>query len=522
MVEKLCPVLMVMGTASSVGKSLMVTGLLRAYRNRGLKVAPFKAQNMALNSNVTDDGKEIGRAQAVQAEAAGVASTALMNPVLLKPEGDRTSQVVVMGKVVGAMSAKEYHEAKPELRHKIVECLNELRRHHDLVIIEGAGSPAEINLKSQDIVNMFVARSVQAPVLLVGDIDRGGVFASFVGTMALLTAEERDLIKGFVINKFRGDISLLIPGYEDLLERTGVPVLGTMPYLKDLRIAEEDSIALESRPQGWYGASGDECLDIAIIRLPRISNYDEFDSLEHEPDTWVRYVYHARELKGAHLVIIPGSKKTISDLRWMRERGFDLALNKRALSGEAILGICGGCQILGHRILDPDGVEGEPDHEMGLGLIPLETRFESVKVTARVHCTIDPGSLLDPGELRCVDGYEIHMGRTYPADRPGKFGAAQIIQRNGESCAVIDGASSENGMVLGTLVHGLLDDGFVRLNLLNKLRQKAGIEEKNVSSDPIQSRDEAYEQLGSAIQSSLDMAQLDQMIGLDPQQSLIQ
>ena len=512
MSDKRCPVLMVMGTASSVGKSLVVSGLLRVYRNMGYNVAPFKAQNMALNSYVSDDGKEIGRAQAVQAEAAKVPSSVHMNPVLLKPEGDRSSQVVVLGEVKGTMTAKEYHLAKPELRSIILDSLDKLRQTHDLVIIEGAGSPAEINLKSQDIVNMFVARSVKAPVLLVGDIDRGGVFASLVGTMALLTSEERGLIKGFVINKFRGDLSLLESGYEDLLERTGVPVMGTLSYLKNLRIAEEDSIALESRPSGFYGASMEDYLDIAIIRLPRISNYDEFDSLEHEPCVWVRYVYHESQIKGAHLVIVPGSKKTISDLRWMRQRGFDRALAQRAQKGGAILGICGGCQILGHAIKDPLGVEGEKDEDRGLSLIPLETTFRAKKVTAKVSFEFVKENRLFPTGSK-ASGYEIHMGETSGLDGSFDYGVTKIACRNKKTVAILDGAVSQNGNVVGTLVHGVLENDELRKGLLSNLRALNGFAPAKEAL-PIKSRDEAYEELASAIKGSLDMEKISGLVGL--------
>ena len=510
MKEKLAPVVMVMGTASSVGKSMVVTGLCRLFARLGYNVAPFKAQNMALNSFVTPDGKEIGRAQAVQAEAAGVVPTAEMNPVLLKPEGDRTSQVVVMGRVVDTMNAAEYHQAKPNLRNLIREALQSLRREYDLVVIEGAGSPAEVNLKSQDIVNMFVALEVKAPVLLVGDIDRGGVFASFVGTMALLEPEEQELSKGFVINKFRGDLSLLLPGYDILYDRTGVPVLGTLPYLKNLRVSDEDSLALDHKP---HRKSTDHSLDIAIIRLPRISNYDEFETLEHEPGVWVRYVTKPHELQGAHLIIVPGSKKTLGDLDWMESQGLAAFLKNWASMGKPILGICGGCQILGHEIADPEGVEGDPRVRHGLGLIPLRTHFAGSKITAQVQCELTPQKLWGDEVIEGV-GYEIHMGRVFKVEEDGEFGAVKIRSRGSESVDIRDGGASKNGLVVGSLVHGLLDRDQIRHGILNQLRRMAGLAIPK-EAHSIQSRSQAFELLANEIESSLDIPQLKTIIGLE-------
>ncbi|HET6345978.1 MAG TPA: cobyric acid synthase, partial [Myxococcota bacterium] len=313
------PVLMVQGTASSVGKSLVATALCRIFQRRGLRVAPFKAQNMALNSAVTPEGGEIGRAQYVQAEAARVAPHVDMNPVLLKPEGDRRSQVVVLGKPIGSHTAVDYHAHKPTLRRTVADALARLRSRHDLVVIEGAGSPAEVNLREGDIVNMFVARVAGAPVLLVGDIDRGGVLAAIVGTMELLVPEERALVAGFVINKFRGDVALLQPGLDFLQARCGKPVLGVLPHVPSLRIAEEDSLSLAHR--GGPRAVGPGDLDVAVVRLPRISNYDDVEALEHEAGVVVRFVEHAVAVGDPDLVILPGSKSTASDLRWLRASG---------------------------------------------------------------------------------------------------------------------------------------------------------------------------------------------------------
>ena len=339
--------LMVQGTASSVGKTLIVAALCRIFHREGLSVAPFKAQNMALNSFVTSDGGEIGRAQAVQAEAAGIDPRVEMNPILLKPEGGMRSQVVVLGKPLGRMTWSEYQQLKPEFVRIVADSLHSLRAKHDLIIIEGAGSPAEINLAGQDLVNMHVAAEAEAPVLLVGDIDRGGVFAHLVGTMELLAPADRERVAGFLINKFRGDVALLAPGLEFLRERFRVPVLGVIPYLERLRIADEDSVALEDRRN--RRATGLGQIDIAVIKLPRISNYDDFLALEHEDGVTVRFVEEPREMAGADLAIIPGSKSTIADLGWLHESGFALAIVDRAREGGLIAGICGGCQMLGER-----------------------------------------------------------------------------------------------------------------------------------------------------------------------------
>jgi len=344
----LAPTLMIQGTASSVGKSLLVTALCRFFRREGVRVAPFKSQNMALNSAVTPDGFEIGRAQAVQAEAAGLEPAVEMNPILLKPEGESRAQVVVMGKPIGSMPALDYHAHKPRLKAIIADCLDKLRRQYELVIIEGAGSPAEINLKDRDIVNMHVARVADAPVLLVGDIDRGGVFAAFIGTLELLEPDERERVAAFIVNKFRGDVALLQPGLDFLTQRTGKPVLGVVPYVAKLRIADEDSVSLEDRV--GRKRPGREQLDIAVVRLPRISNYDDVEALEHESGVVVRFVERPEEARGADLVILPGSKHTCSDLAWLRSTGIGHVIEERAQSSQPVLGICGGCQMLGEVI----------------------------------------------------------------------------------------------------------------------------------------------------------------------------
>jgi adenosylcobyric acid synthase len=500
--RKLAPALMVQGTASSAGKSLLVTALCRMFRQDGLRVLPFKAQNMALNSAVTSDGGEIGRAQAVQAEAAGVPSRVDMNPVLLKPEGDARSQVVVLGKSIGTMSAAQYHTRKPELRALIRECLVRLRQDCDLLVIEGAGSPAEINLKDRDIVNMSVARDADAPVLLVGDIDRGGVFASFVGTMELLDADERARIAAFVINKFRGDVALLRPGLDMLTARTGVPVLGVMPYLRSLRIADEDSLSLDDKPRAPRGSLA-TAVDIAIVRCPRIANYDDFDPLAAEEGAFVRFVERPEDLEPADLVILPGSKSTLQDLEWLRASGFAQRIEERAARGEPIVGVCGGCQMLGVAIDDPHHVESSSDGAPGLGLLAIRTRFEREKLTAQIVARPGAASFLTNAASRDAEltGYEIHMGMV--ALDAGAAPSFRIARRNGQACDVADGGVSGAGNVVGTMIHGVFENVTVRRSLFSYLTRRKGIASGAGTSD-VPSRDAAYDRLAAAAREHLD------------------
>ncbi len=498
--------LMVQGTASSVGKSIVATALCRYFRQAGLRVAPFKSQNMALNAFVTPDGGEIGRAQAVQAQAARVAPTVDMNPILLKPEGDARSQVVVLGKSIGSLSAVEYHARKPELRDLVRGALDRLRASHDLVVIEGAGSPVEINLKDRDLVNMFVAKIADAPVLLVGDIDRGGVFAAFVGTMELLEPDERARVAGFVINKFRGDARLLEPGLRFLEERTGTPVLGVLPHVAKLRVADEDSVSLdERRARARAGASE---IEVAVVRLPRIANYDDFQPLEHEPGVVVRFVEHPEDLARADLVIVPGTKTTIADLAWLRENGFARAIAARAAAGKRILGICGGCQSLGLTIEDPDGLESPVKSAEGLGLLPVRVRFERGKRTAQVRARSNgPHWLSCDGE---VLGYEIHMGRV---ERVGEAsGAFAIHQRNGEPADQRDGAVSPDGAVVGTMIHGLFENAGVRRALLSLLRRERGLSEPPLGAAAV--NEDEYDRLAEVLRTNVRTDLLHQLVGL--------
>jgi len=512
-VSGLAPTIMVQGTASSAGKSLLVTALCRFFRREGLRVAPFKSQNMSLNSAVTIDGLEIGRAQAVQAEAAGILSCVDMNPILLKPEGDRRSQVVVLGKSIGSMMATEYHEYKPRLTTVIAESLTRLRSNYDLVVIEGAGSPAEINLKDRDIVNMHVAKLADAPVLLVGDIDRGGVFASFVGTMELLEPDERDRVAAFVVNKFRGDLALLTPGLDFLSERTGKPVLGVVPYIKDLRIADEDSVSLEARLARRRPSQQE--LDVVVVRVPHLSNYDDVEALEHEAGVVVRFVEQPDEVAGADLVILPGSKSTVADLAWLRASGFAGAIEARAREGGPLLGVCGGCQMLGEMIDDPHGVESAEPHVRGLGLLALRTHFEQEKVTAQVLARVRCPSFLTDGVglEEAVHGYEIHMGMVVPHNQQAS--PFEIQSRNGRTEVRSDGALSSDGMVVGTLLHGLFENEAIRSGTVAFLRRRKGI----VADDIIRripTKQDEYDRLDAVVRGHLDCELLWRLTGLCP------
>ncbi len=457
--------IMVQGTGSYVGKSVVTAALCRYFHEEGLRVAPFKGQNMSNNSFVTLDGGEIGRAQAFQAAACGIKPAVEMNPVLLKPSSDRASQVVVLGKPVGVMNAREYHQYQPQLVSVVQKSLEQLYEEYDLVVMEGAGSPAEINLRRFDIVNMAVAKMHRTPVILVGDINLGGVFAWLVGTLELLDSEERALVQAFIINKFRGDISLLDDGIRWLEAKTEKKVLGVLPFVNDLQIEEEDAIP-ESK---WKRAKPFDPakLNIEVILLPHISNSTDFDSLERESDVVLHYlarVPHAgQELPD--LVILPGSKSTMADLRYLRSSGLAKYVARCYEGRVPVAGVCGGYQMLGKELLDPLGVESGVKREEGLGLLDLRTTFEATKQTIRVRAR-------SVGQDDDVVGYEIHMGRTEAADSlPPMF---EITEEAGRAVERADGAASEDGRVWGTYIHGVFDAPHFRRNYLNALRQRRG------------------------------------------------
>ncbi|HVU02897.1 MAG TPA: cobyric acid synthase [Polyangiaceae bacterium] len=497
--------LMVQGTSSSVGKSVITAALCRLFTDEGLSVAPFKAQNMALNAYVTRDGGEIGRAQAVQAAAARVVPTVDMNPILLKPEAGSRAQVVVLGKARGGARAVDYERDRDELRGIVRDALSRLRALHDLVVIEGAGSPVEVNLKDRDVVNMFVAETADAPVILVGDIDRGGVFASFVGTLSLLSPGERARVGALLVNRFRGDVRLFEPGVRFLAEHTGIPVLGVVPHLHALRIADEDSVALSDR-RNRRRASVSE-VEIAVVCLPHVSNHDDFLPLEHEPGVVVRFVENPRELEGADLVVLPGTKSTVADLAWLRETGMAEALVRRAARAEPVLGICGGCQILGRSIRDPEGVESDVPEARGLELLPAVTRFGSEKRTRQVRASLGRPSFLGTPSDPPLRGYFIHQGRieVSAADALASFVAEGPVEDQG-----LDGAVSPDGVVVGTLLHGLFENASVRTALLRALRTRRGLPEPAADGTPVV---DEYDRLASVLREHVDLSLLHRLIG---------
>lgn len=496
---------MVQGTASHAGKSILVAALCRILRQDGYHVAPFKAQNMSLNSFVTPEGGEIGRAQAVQAEAAGIAPSVDMNPILLKPEADSCSQVVLVGKPYATVSAAKYYDLKAELWPHVTSALDRLSNTYDVVVIEGAGSPAEVNLSQSEIVNMRVARHMNASVLLVGDIERGGVFASLVGTMVLLEPEERSLVKAFVINKFRGDIAILEPGLCMLEKRTGVPVAGVIPWFDDIYIAEEDALGL---PPNRPSADGNK-VRVAVIRLPHLSNFDDFDLLSKESDVSLKYVSSAEELVGADLIILPGSKTTMSDLAWLRHQRIDAAIIEQHKRGAFVIGICGGYQMLGENILDPNRVESSVLEEKGLGLLPISTTFLNTKRTVQVKGRVaaESGLLAKAGGVP-IEGYEIHMGISHGQPDLVPFS----IQKH-ELQSDSDGAMDAEGRVLGTYIHGLFNSICLRQMMLKNI---AASRNKPLSPEaPSVNKDAEYDKLAALVRNSLDMDLVYNIAGLE-------
>ncbi len=501
-----CKALMFCGTGSDVGKSVLTAGFCRILRNRGVRVAPFKSQNMALNSAVTPEGGEIGRAQAVQAAACGIPPHTDMNPVLLKPNSDTGSQVIVQGRVVGNMKVAEYNAFKPAAFGKVRESFERLTARFDFIVIEGAGSIAEINLKAHDIANLKVAEMAGCPAILVADIDRGGVFAQIVGTLDLLEPAERAQVKGVIINKFRGDPTLLAPGIEFVEKRTGVPVLGVVPYFMDFKIPEEDSVALHKRAEVRKSGSAEGKIHIGVVKLPRISNYTDFDALDAEPDVALRYIETADEVKGLDLIILPGSKSTMSDLYFLMERGLFREIQE--FRGE-IAGVCGGFQMLGKQVHDPLTVESHIREAMGLGLLDVETTMSPVKETHQAEAVLQAaGERLAPGCAVALEGYEIHMGETVVG--PGSSPFAVIVRRSGRDLEVLDGAVSPDGRVFGTYLHGIFDNDTFRRSFLNRIRAGKGLE-PILDRTP---REEPFDLLAAHLERNLDMERLLAICGL--------
>ncbi|HKH09594.1 MAG TPA: cobyric acid synthase [Rubrobacter sp.] len=475
--------LLVAGTHSDAGKSVLVAGICRWLAREGVKVAPFKAQNMALNSFVTREGAEIGRAQAAQAAAAMVEPEAAMNPVLLKPSAERTTQVVVRGKAWATASAKSYGGMKRDLLPIVLESLEDLRSRFDVVVCEGAGSPAEINLRENDLANMGLARAASLPVLLVGDIDRGGLFASLYGTLALLSPGDQALLSGFLVNKFRGDPAVLEPGLRQMTALTGRPFLGTLPFVRGLGIDGEDSLTLDA-PRPAKPPLGRDVLRVAVARLGRISNFTDFDALAHEPGVAVRFTESREELVEADLAVLPGTKATVDDLWLLRSRGLDLAFAERVRRGLPTLGICGGYQMLGRRILD--GVESGTPEVGGLGLLPVETTFEQEKVLARPE-GLAPGFGGAP-----VSGYEIHHGRTVLSDGVPLF----VTGITTEGCRA--------GATLGTSWHGVLESDAFRRALLAWVAAERNLDWRP-GDEPFEAAREAQlERLGDLVAENVD------------------
>lgn len=487
--------IMLQGTGSHVGKTVLTAALLKCLADRGYKCAPFKAQNMALNSAVSSDGGEIGRAQSFQAEAAGIASSVDMNPVLLKPTGKSRSQVIIQGRVHSVMSAVEYHRFKPKAMEFVLESYRRLSSAYDVIVIEGAGSPAEINLREGDIANMGIAEAVDSPVLLVGDIDRGGVFASLVGTLELLSEPERERVKGFIINKFRGDRTLLTPGLDFLEARTGKKVFGVLDHFGGLVLPDEDSVGLERREKKGPGR-----LKAAIVRLPSISNFTDFDPLKADGRLEVVFAEAPSDIAGASLVIIPGTKSTIEDLLWLKDRGFDKAVRQRASEGACLFGICGGFQMLGKKVSDPFGVESAVPEAEGLGLLDASTVLGKEKATFRVSGKASFGKRVFE-----LEGYEIHMGETVVKGAP----FASINARNGETVEIADGCKSADGRVIGTYIHGIFDNDGFRDALLESL----GAASKG-SGAYNEAKEASIASLGRLFEESVDMEAIMGVAGL--------
>ncbi|WP_144552738.1 cobyric acid synthase [Peribacillus simplex] len=496
--------IMIQGTSSDVGKSLICTAFCRVFSNKGLRVVPFKSQNMALNSYVTFDGGEIGRAQGVQAEAARITATTDMNPILLKPKQDMVSEVIVHGKHFLDMNAKSYRsqfvqEAMPIIRKSV----EKLQEDYDIIVLEGAGSPAEINLKDRDIANMRMAKLTDAAVILVADIDRGGVFASIIGTLALLDQDERDSVKGIIINKFRGMRELLDDGIEWVEKETGIPVLGVLPYL-DVNIEAEDSLALSSlrfkKPK-----KAEFPIDVAVLRFPRISNFTDVDPFFDEPGVGVRLVSSVHEIGNPDLLILPGTKNTMEDLKWLNRMGMDRAINELRKQGTMIFGICGGFQMLGTKLFDPDAVEGDGENADGLSLLPVETEFQAEKKTVQMEGVLSAGIM--EGQMN-LNGFEIHLGRTTLKSQVRPF----LLLKDGRE----DGAISNDNKVMGTYLHGIFHNRLFTRLLVNQIRRNKGLEEvkENVQSDS-ERREEAYNLLASHLEENIDMDTIYQWLQLE-------
>ncbi len=518
-------VIMVQGTTSNAGKSLTVAALCRIFKQDGYRVAPFKSQNMALNSFITKEGLEMGRAQVMQSEAAGIEPDVRMNPILLKPTGDKGSQIVLNGKVFKDMTAVEYYKHKLDMIPHIMNAFNSLAEEYDIIVIEGAGSPAEINLKENDIVNMGMAKLVDAPVIIVGDIDRGGVFASLAGTMLLLDEEEKTRVKGFIINKFRGDVDLLTSGLKMLEEITNVSVLGVVPYLR-LYIDDEDSLS-----ERLTGIETDNLIDIAVIKLPRISNFTDFNVFSMVKGVSLRYVSNVKEFKSPDMIIIPGTKNTIEDLKWLKQNELETKLIRYAKEGNPVFGICGGYQMLGKEIHDPDYIEAGGSVK-GLGLLNIETVFCKNKTTRQIKGKINniEGFFKELSGI-AIEGYEIHMGNSKIIVQndevleglEGKL-VSSTIELTSNDITVTANIENDNtilqdgcvsGNVAGSYIHGIFDKSEFVNAIVKILMDKKGIDSSELEAFDIKKyKDSQYDLLADSVRKSLDMGKIYEIVGV--------
>jgi len=511
--------IMVQGTGSDVGKSILVCALCRIFQQGGMRVTPFKAQNMSNNSYVTVGGGEMGRAQVAQAEAAGLHPAVEMNPILLKPTGNNGSQIITMGKPIGHMTANEYYENKDKMLDIAKDAYSALSEQYDIIVIEGAGSPAEVNIKDDDIVNMKIAEIADAPVILVTDIERGGSFAWIVGTLELLNSDERERVCGIIINKFRGDMGILEPGIEMLEKRIGKPVLGVLPYFTDINIDNEDSVCLDNSDRKLNNKNykpSESQIDIVVIRLPRISNFTDFDILKREKDVCVRFVDNAQSIGNPDLVIIPGSKNTIGDLKFITENGIADSIKNLAKNGTMVIGICGGYQMLGKEIRDSENAESMVTQIGGLGLIDAKTIFMQKKNTyqikARLHSNQSNRSDQNNFNTRSdISGYEIHMGETELHN--GTLPFLKIIERSDKEVCMDDGAISDDGNVIGTYVHGIFDNDEFRLELINCLRRKKGLSPIQLEDLSKVDKERQYDKLADLFKKHINMDLINELVG---------
>lgn len=507
--KKIAKKVMFQGTSSHVGKSILTTAFCRILTQDGYNTAPFKAQNMALNSYVTRSGGEMGRSTVAQAEAAGVEPIVQMNPVLLKPTGNSCSQVILLGKSVGNYSASDYqNKYSQQAWDSVKKSLDYMETHYDILVIEGAGSPAEVNLKKNDIVNMRIAKECQSPVFLIADIDRGGALASIVGTLELLDEEERKLVKGLVINKFRGDITLLEPALTFLEERTGIPVLGVIPYLDQLGIDDEDSVSL----QDMLKDSVMRDIHIAVIQTPKISNFTDFDAFTHEQDVNVRFVQQGDLIGNPDVIILPGSKNTTEDLLYLKHHGYADEIKELADRGTPVIGICGGYQMLGEKVCDPLHVESDKDEVTGLGLLPYITTMQGEKNTYQVEFNCKNLPFLDMNfSAENLKGYEIHMGETVLT------GSAQslfnIVRRSNAPVDLQDGFINDKHHVFGTYCHGVFDNDHLRRAVINALRKRKGLLPLDVKFKYREYKEAEFDRLAAIVRKHFDMKKFYEILG---------